>query len=105
MRIAVTLLALGLGACFTPELDVAPSPTSEEACRGCAESACADTYAACVGDPACDEILTCAFACSPDDQGCVVGCGNASPDGTEGALALLDCVEGACAEDCASLSP
>jgi hypothetical protein len=96
------LIAALLGGCFLPELEVEPTPLDDAVCRACASMGCAETYAACTALPACDELLSCVLRCGAD-EGCRFGCANTHPDGLNEGLALLECVEDACPEDCAGL--
>lgn len=98
-------LVFAAAGCVLPELATEEPPVDEPACRACAEIECSEPYEACLGDPACDQILSCALACPPESQDCIAGCGTASPEGIDAALELLDCAGEGCAEDCGDLVP
>jgi len=64
-------------------------------CGECLALSCCTPFAACVEDPSCASLSTCAEACA-GDSACFQGCERAHPGGVLLYLSLLSCTLGSC---------
>ena len=97
------LIRLACG-CVLPELELVATQSDADGCLDCAAEGCSEVYDSCFEQPECETLVSCALACPSGDTLCATGCGTASPDGLDPALALFECTGEACSDDCASLS-
>ncbi|MBI5533083.1 MAG: hypothetical protein HY898_10225 [Deltaproteobacteria bacterium] len=65
-------------------------------CQTCMDGQCGNEMKSCNQD--CSSLLSCAFACS--DNACVSSCANQYPNGVQGAQAVINCMNGHCAQPC-----
>ena len=75
------------------------------ACDSCVASQCLAPCNACAANPDCVALVQCAFACAPDDQGCVTGCAMQNPMGIADATSFAGdtgCVPQKCPAECGS---
>jgi hypothetical protein len=73
---------------------------ADQECTTCAETSCCDELLACDSGTPCNELVACQNACS--DDACVSGCETTHADGKSTLDTLNACLDGQCAEPCAT---